>query len=109
MVKLGTTADAVKRTPSQASYHTNLTNVLIHVACVPTILFTALILTHGIPGASKSLATLPVNVLGHHYDLDLTFPFLWAAGNAAYFVLLEPVAGVSLVIVSTGGRSRYDS
>ncbi|BGP23507.1 DUF962 domain protein [Rhodotorula toruloides] len=77
-----------------ASYHTNLTNVLIHVACVPTILFTALILTHGIPGASKSLATLQVDLLGHHFDLDLTFPFLWAAGNAAYFVLLEPVAGL---------------
>ncbi|POY72656.1 hypothetical protein BMF94_4484 [Rhodotorula taiwanensis] len=76
-----------------ASYHTNQVNVLIHIFCVPTILFTALILTHGIPGASKSLATIPFDLFGQHYDVDLTFPFLWAAGNAAYFVLLEPVAG----------------
>lgn len=78
----------------QASYHTNQVNVLIHIFCVPTILFTALILTHGIPGASKSLATVPLDLFGRHIDLDLTFPFLWAAGNAAYFILLEPVAGV---------------
>lgn len=78
----------------QASYHTNQVNVLIHVFCVPTILFTALILTHGIPGASKSLATIPLNLFGQHIDLDVTIPFLWAAANAAYFVLLEPVAGV---------------
>ncbi|BGP54363.1 hypothetical protein JCM8202_000796 [Rhodotorula sphaerocarpa] len=76
-----------------ASYHTHHVNVLIHVLCVPTILFTALILTHGIPGGDKSLATIPLDVLGYHFDLDLTFPFLWAAGNAAYFILLEPVAG----------------
>ncbi|KWU44165.1 DUF962-domain-containing protein [Rhodotorula sp. JG-1b] len=76
-----------------ASYHTNQVNVLIHIFCVPTILLTALILTHGIPGASKSLATVPLDLFGRHIDLDLTFPFLWAAGNAAYFILLEPVAG----------------
>ncbi|GAA5866575.1 hypothetical protein JCM3774_004018 [Rhodotorula dairenensis] len=76
-----------------AAYHTNQVNVLIHVFCVPTILFTALILTHGIPGASKSLATIPLDGFGRHIDLDLTVPFLWAAANAVYFVLLEPVAG----------------
>ena len=61
----------------QASYHTNQVNVLIHIFCVPTILFTALILAHGIPGASKSLATVPLDLFGRHIDLDLTFPFLW--------------------------------
>ncbi|TNY24454.1 DUF962 domain protein [Rhodotorula diobovata] len=77
-----------------ASYHTNTKNVLIHVLCVPTILFTALILTHGIPGAAKSLAHVDVDLLGKHFGVDVTVPFLWAAGNAAYFVALEPVAGL---------------
>lgn len=82
---------------TQASYHTNTKNVLIHVVCVPTILASALVLAHGIPGAAKSLAHFDVDLLGHHFDVDLTFPFLWAAANASYFVLLEPVAGVRLL------------
>lgn len=92
----------------QASYHTNQVNVLIHIFCVPTILFTALILTHGIPGASKSLATIPFDLFGQHYDVDLTFPFLWAAGNAAYFVLLEPVAGVRHLLLPNFGAYNTD-
>ncbi|GAA5943207.1 hypothetical protein JCM10213_006244 [Rhodosporidiobolus nylandii] len=78
-----------------ASYHTNLTNVLIHVVCVPTIFATTLILTHGLPGFSTSFATLPpFELLGTPVEVDLTVPFLTAAGYAAYFVLLEPVAGL---------------
>ncbi|GAA6050825.1 hypothetical protein JCM3770_001665 [Rhodotorula araucariae] len=77
-----------------AAYHTNTKNVLIHVLCVPTILFSGLILTHGIPGAATSLAHLDVDLFGKHFGVDVTIPFLWAAGNAAYFVLLEPVAGL---------------
>ncbi|GJN87462.1 hypothetical protein Rhopal_000411-T1 [Rhodotorula paludigena] len=77
-----------------SSYHTNLKNVLIHIVCVPTILFTSLILTHGIAGAATSLAHFDFELLGHTFALDVTIPFLWAAGNALYFVLLEPVAGL---------------
>ncbi|GAA5898378.1 hypothetical protein JCM8208_006963 [Rhodotorula glutinis] len=77
-----------------ASYHTNTKNVLIHVLCVPTILASALVLAHGIPGAAKSLAHFDLDLLGHHFGIDMTFPFLWAAVNASYFVLLEPVAGL---------------
>ncbi|GAA5935874.1 2-hydroxy-palmitic acid dioxygenase MPO1 [Sporobolomyces koalae] len=73
-----------------ASYHTNSTNVLIHIFCVPTILFTALVLTHGIPGAATSFASLPLGST----KIDLTFPFLYAAANATYFILLEPLAGL---------------
>ncbi|GAA5909846.1 hypothetical protein JCM5296_001834 [Sporobolomyces johnsonii] len=78
-----------------ASYHTNKVNVLIHVFCVPTILFTALVLTHAIPGAAESLARfrVPLPLLGE-VPVDVTVPLLYAAANAAYFVLLEPVAGL---------------
>ncbi|GAA5880449.1 hypothetical protein JCM16303_005386 [Sporobolomyces ruberrimus] len=73
-----------------ASYHTNHTNVLIHIVCVPVIFFTALVLTHGIPGAAKSLASFEIG----QTTVDLTFPFLYAAANATYFILLEPLAGL---------------
>ncbi|GAA5977003.1 hypothetical protein JCM5350_007524 [Sporobolomyces pararoseus] len=73
-----------------AAYHTNKYNVLIHIFCVPTILFTALVLSHGIPGAAKSFTSFQLG----QTTIDLTFPFLWAAGNALYFILLEPVAGL---------------
>ncbi|GAA5903544.1 2-hydroxy-palmitic acid dioxygenase MPO1 [Sporobolomyces salmoneus] len=87
-----------------AAYHTNKNNVLIHILCVPTILFTALILTHGIPGASRSLASLEVGST----TLDPTFPFLWAAGNAIYFILLEPIAGFlyAPILLSLGHLSN---
>ncbi|GAA5872245.1 hypothetical protein JCM8547_004793 [Rhodosporidiobolus lusitaniae] len=76
-----------------ASYHTKLTNVLIHIVCVPTIFFTGLILAHGIPGFSTSFASFGVDLLGQQIQFDATLPFLTALGYATYFVLLEPVAG----------------
>ncbi|GAA5831112.1 hypothetical protein JCM3766R1_006241 [Sporobolomyces carnicolor] len=87
-----------------AAYHTNKTNVLIHVFCVPTILFTALVLTHGIPGAAKSFATFDVG----RTTVDVTVPFLWAAFNAIYFVLLEPAAGLlyAPILLSLGHLSN---
>lgn len=98
--------------PTQAAYHTNLVrlalgsvrlqtdrvdtlqiNVLIHIPCVPTILFTALVLVHHFDWASYSLLDI---ALGGGHVLNVTFPVLVVAGYASYFVLLEPLAGVSL-------------
>ncbi|GAA6031756.1 hypothetical protein JCM8097_001973 [Rhodosporidiobolus ruineniae] len=77
-----------------ASYHTNHTNVLIHVICVPIIFFTGLILTHGVPGFSTSFASFTLEAFGKQVTLDATVPFIVAVSYAAYFVLLEPVAGL---------------
>ncbi|ORY88768.1 DUF962 domain protein [Leucosporidium creatinivorum] len=74
-----------------AAYHTNLINVLIHIPCVPTILFTALVLIHHFSWASYSLLDI---ALGGGHVLNLTFPVLVVAGYATYFVLLEPLAGI---------------
>ncbi|GAA6002052.1 hypothetical protein JCM10207_003053 [Rhodosporidiobolus poonsookiae] len=76
-----------------ASYHSNPVNVAIHLVCIPTIFFTSLILTHGIPGFSTPLASLALPFFGDKLVVDLTVPFLTALGYATYFILLEPVAG----------------
>lgn len=68
-------------------------NVLIHIPCVPTILFTALVLVHYFDWASYSLLDI---ALGGDLVLNVTFPLLVVAAYATYFVLLEPLAGVSL-------------
>jgi uncharacterized membrane protein YGL010W len=59
---------------------------------VPTILFTALVLVHRFDWASYSLLDI---ALGGGHILNVTFPVLVVAGYASYFVLLEPLAGVS--------------
>ncbi|SCV74199.1 BQ2448_6631 [Microbotryum intermedium] len=79
------------------SYHTNKINVLIHIICVPTILFTALILTHGFTNHTFFRFQIPLPAqLGFRKEIDVraTLPFLYAAGNALYFTILEPVAGM---------------
>ncbi|GAA5910614.1 hypothetical protein JCM6882_001040 [Rhodosporidiobolus microsporus] len=92
-----------------ASYHTQLTNVLIHVLCVPTIFFTGLVLSHGIPGFSTSLFSLPpFELFGNAVQFDATVPFLVATGYAGYFVLLEPLAGLlyAPILVTFGHLSN---
>ncbi|GAA5967484.1 hypothetical protein JCM11641_000562 [Rhodosporidiobolus odoratus] len=93
-----------------ASYHTNPTNVLIHIFCVPTIFFTFLILAHALPGFSTSFASLslPVEVLGKGLVIDFTLPLLLAAGYAGYFVALEPVAGLlyAPILLTSGHASN---
>ncbi|GAA5828472.1 hypothetical protein JCM11251_006264 [Rhodosporidiobolus azoricus] len=95
MAKSSSALDLEHQFSFYASYHTNHTNVLIHIFCVPLIFFTGLILSHGIPGFSTALVSLPTfEVLGQTVHFDATIPSLVAAGYAAYFVLLEPVAGL---------------
>ncbi|GAA6061414.1 hypothetical protein JCM10212_004472 [Sporobolomyces blumeae] len=93
-----------------ASYHRNTVNVLIHVLCVPTIFFTSLVLFHAIPGFDRPLFSVPLDLplgLGSH-SLDATVPFLTAVGYAAYFVLLEPLAGLlyAPILVAFGHASN---
>ena len=66
-------------------------NVLIHVVCVPLIFFTGLVLSHNL--AHPTWLALPIPLLDSTFDLN--FISVVAIAYAAYFVLLEPVAGVS--------------
>lgn len=74
-------------------YHTNKVNIGIHVVCVPVIFFTALVLSHAFGSPSFAFVPLDLPVLGAQ-TLDVTPAFLTAAAYAAYFVMLEPVAGL---------------
>jgi len=88
-------------------YHHNPVNIIIHLVCVPAIFFTSLILSHH--GAFFPLTDLrwltgplPLPELlvrsawfgaeGTTYDLNLAT--LTSLGYAAYFIVLEPFAGL---------------
>lgn len=66
-------------------------NVAIHVICVPIIFFTGLILSHKF--SHSSWLSLPLPLINSTFDLN--FISATALAYAAYFVLLEPIAGVS--------------
>lgn len=63
----------------------------IHVVCVPVIFFTGLVLSHNF--GHSTWTSLPIPLLNSSFDLN--FISATALAYAAYFVLLEPVAGVS--------------
>lgn len=61
------------------------------------ILFTALILSHYFTFANIALVNVPLHLpaaIGGYQLLQLTFPVLFVASYALYFIALEPVAGV---------------
>lgn len=66
-------------------------NVAIHILCVPLIFFTGLVLSHNFN--HPAWLSLPIPILDSTFDLN--FITAVAIGYATYFVLLEPVAGVS--------------
>lgn len=79
-------------------------NVAIHVVCVPAIFTTALILSHGF-GSPSFLTLAPpaflVPLIGSHL-IQFTPTFLVALSYAAYFIVLDPVAGGIYAPLLTG-------
>ncbi|KNZ56483.1 uncharacterized protein VP01_2394g1 [Puccinia sorghi] len=88
-------------------YHHNPVNIIIHLVCVPTIFFTSLILSHyyalflltdlrWLTGPLQLPELLARSALfgaeGTTYDLNLAT--LTSLGYAAYFIVLEPFAGL---------------
>lgn len=66
--------------------------------CIPIIFFTSLTLAHYFSSTAYATFDVPLPTalgLSSLLPLDVTVSFLVAAGYATYFVLLEPVAGVS--------------
>ncbi|KAK7470946.1 hypothetical protein VKT23_002361 [Stygiomarasmius scandens] len=74
------------------AYHSNRINVLIHIVCVPLILWSAQVLTADLPRPSF----LPEI----HYDFneylafDLNFPAVFTVVYILYYLILEPVAAL---------------
>ncbi|OQE07007.1 hypothetical protein PENVUL_c015G05233 [Penicillium vulpinum] len=69
------------------AYHSNPVNVAIHVTCVPTLLFTGIILACNCP----PLVTLP-DALQIEY-LPVNAGTIGALIYATFYILLEPMAG----------------
>ncbi|KAI5478494.1 hypothetical protein MNV49_005022 [Pseudohyphozyma bogoriensis] len=90
-------------------------NIGIHILCVPLIFQTGLILAHHFAHPTLASLTLPAlpPLLETPTTLDVNWIFLVALGYAAYFILLEPVAGAlyAPVLVGMGHFSNvaYDS
>jgi len=85
------------------AYHSNPTNVWIHIICVPLIAWSAYVLTAHLP----KLDVIPsVHAdFGPYLAFDLNYPAIWAlAGELYYFILTPsvtlthlPVAAVTLL------------
>lgn len=76
-------------------YHANKYNVMIHVVCVPCILWTGLVMFNAIPlpqyTVDLSNSSLQ-SVFGSVFSVN--FSVLYALANALYFMTLEPLAGL---------------
>jgi len=74
------------------AYHSNPTNVLIHIVCVPLIAWSAYVLTAHLP---KLDAIPSVHAdFGPYLSFDLNYPAIWAITAELYYLILAP--GVTL-------------
>ncbi|KAJ7591359.1 hypothetical protein C8J56DRAFT_1003860 [Mycena floridula] len=84
--------DVQKQLTFYGAYHTNPTNILIHIVCVPMILWSAFVLTADMP--------LPAAIPHYSYAVneylkfDLNGPTIVACFYLAYYYILEPVAAL---------------
>ncbi|KAJ8760966.1 hypothetical protein K2173_022004 [Erythroxylum novogranatense] len=75
------------------AYHSNPTNVLIHIIFVWPIFFTALLILYFTPSLF-SLSPLQLSLLGYHLNLFLNFGFLFALIYALFYICLDAKAGI---------------
>jgi uncharacterized membrane protein YGL010W len=74
------------------AYHSNPTNVWIHITCVPLILWSAYVLAAHLP---KSDAIPSVHAeWGPYLAFDLNYSTIWAIATELYYFILTP--GVTL-------------
>ncbi|KAI9591792.1 hypothetical protein BDF19DRAFT_389081 [Syncephalis fuscata] len=71
------------------SYHSNRINVLCHIICVPLILWSAMVLT----SAFDPIATIDTGIFSK-IPVVINVPFSAALLYSAYYMLLEPAAGM---------------
>ncbi|KAK1757691.1 hypothetical protein QBC47DRAFT_376748 [Echria macrotheca] len=91
--------DLEKHLTFYGAYHHNTVNVVIHMMCVPLILFSAF----EIASTSGPLFTLPSWLQIPYLDPNLgTFAALL---YGALYVLLEPVAGTALALICLGATA----
>ncbi|KAF5369977.1 hypothetical protein D9758_001325 [Tetrapyrgos nigripes] len=77
------------------AYHSNRVNVLIHILCVPFILWSAQVLLADVPHPSW----LPeyYHVFNEYLAFDLNLPAVFTTVYILYYFMLEPVAAALYV------------
>ncbi|ERT03049.1 uncharacterized protein SPSK_09755 [Sporothrix schenckii 1099-18] len=91
--------DLEKHLVFYGAYHHNKINVVVHMICVPLILFT------GFWMASNSPTLIPLPSWLTVPNLPLNLGTLAAITWGALYVLLEPVAGTALALLCLGGAA----
>ncbi|KIH86737.1 hypothetical protein SPBR_08668 [Sporothrix brasiliensis 5110] len=91
--------DLEKHLVFYGTYHHNKTNVVVHMICVPLILFT------GFWMASNSPTLIPLPSWLTVPNLPLNLGTLAAITWGSLYVLLEPVAGTALALLCLGGAA----
>jgi len=101
--------NTVERLANYSSFHKNPVNIIIHVVCVPAIVFSIVLMGLVSPYENESIKSYTPDwvLLPHLVILAFTlFILVWS-------VLLEPVAGAIMTLEATGflywGRLLYDT
>jgi uncharacterized membrane protein YGL010W len=78
-----------------APYHQNKWNILIHIICVPIIFWTVLVWL-SVYG-TVTFADVSFGLLSHPFPVN--FAFIATTVYALFYILLEPVAGITVSII----------
>ncbi|KAG7097224.1 hypothetical protein E1B28_004595 [Marasmius oreades] len=73
------------------AYHSNHVNVLIHIVCVPLILWSAQVLSTDLPTTFLPKVHYDIN---EYLAFDLNIPALVTAFYIVYYLILEPFAAL---------------
>ncbi|EKM80438.1 hypothetical protein AGABI1DRAFT_113620 [Agaricus bisporus var. burnettii JB137-S8] len=84
--------DVTSQLTFYGAYHSNRTNILVHVICVPILLWTFQVLASQLPVPSV------IPAIHHQFNEYLTFDLNWATIHAGvyflYYLALEPVGAL---------------
>jgi uncharacterized membrane protein YGL010W len=82
-----------------SEYHHHPVNKWIHIICVPIILFTSqVVITYYTGPLTSALSFLPV---------PANWAFFLTLFYAVYYIILEPVAGVSILVIFVVNLKSY--
>lgn len=80
------------------AYHTNPTNVWIHIVCVPFIVWSAYVMGTRIP-TPEAIPTVHAE-FGPYLSFDLNIAAIWAIATELYYFILTPAVALTHVPVA---------
>ncbi|KAI0688569.1 hypothetical protein BC835DRAFT_305912 [Cytidiella melzeri] len=91
----GSLFDIRKQLTFYGAYHSNPTNIAIHITCVPLILWSAQVLTNDFP-VPHAIPHI-YHKFNDYLIFDLNFPVLYITAYLVYYAALDPVAALTYV------------